>query len=229
MNISPHGYRAVAVLSCVALVALGGTAWCAFALHPAFWFAAALPCVFAGWVLWFFRDPKRTPPGRDDVMVSPADGTVSDVTHVGGDSATTAEEAEGAQVKIGIFMSIFNVHVNRSPCTGRVLDVTYRPGAFLDARRPESSERNESVTSTISYEHRGRAWTVTVRQVAGMIARRIVTSIVAGREVAMGERIGMIKFGSRLELIVPRAVVGRVAVSPGQHVTAGETILIETA
>ncbi len=226
MKISPHGYRIVAVLSCVGIVAIGGIAWCARALHPSFWFSAALPCIFIGWVLWFFRDPQRTPPPRNDVMVSPADGTVSDITPFDGDAATTAE---GEHVKIGIFMSIFNVHVNRSPCAGRVLDVIHRPGVFLDARRPESSERNESVTSTISYQHRGRTCTVTVRQVAGLIARRIVTSVGPGREVAMGERIGMIRFGSRLELIVPRAVIGNVAVSPGQRVTAGETILIETA
>jgi len=185
-----------------------------------FWPAALLPGALWLYVVAFFRDPDRTPEAGGGFL-SPADGTVADVTPVGPEGPLGVES-----VRIGVFMSIFNVHVNRSPCAGRVTKVAHHDGGFVDARRPEASDRNESATVWLDGEVDGRAVPVVVRQIAGLIARRIVTDVEPGRELRRGERIGMVKFGSRVELIVPAEWAGRVAVEPGQRVRAGRTVLV---
>ena len=173
------------------------------------------------WVLWFFRDPDRTGPDEQGVFLSPADGVVADVTPVGPDSDLGAEGT-----KVGVFMSIFNVHVNRAPCDGRIEAVEHRDGAFLDVRKPEAAFKNESATIRMTHRCGGREHPVVVRQIAGLVARRIVTDLAKGRDVRRGQRIGMIKFGSRLELLLPRPLVGEVRVAVGQKVFAGRTVLV---
>ncbi len=173
------------------------------------------------WLGWFFRDPDRRAPSGEGLFVSPADGRVSDITNLGADS-----ELQREGVRIGIFMSIFNVHVNRSPCGGVVESVAHRDGAFLDARDPAAGERNESTTIRLRYNHNGQELPVVVRQIAGLIARRIVTDLTRGQHIECGQRIGMIKFGSRLELLVPRELLGDICVKIADHVKAGETVLV---
>lgn len=176
------------------------------------------------WTTWFFRDPDRQVPSGEGLFVSPADGRVTDITPLGADGPLGTE---GLQV--GVFMSLFNVHVNRAPCDGRVESVEHRPGLFLDARKPEASSRNESATIRLTHKWNGCDWPVIVRQVAGLIARRIITAPADGQDLRRGERLGMIKFGSRLELIVPRELIGEVRVAVGDRVLAGRTVLIAAA
>jgi phosphatidylserine decarboxylase len=187
------------------------------------WFLAPLVIVVLlwGWVLWFFRDPDRTPAEGGGVLLSPADGHVADVTPVGPDSALGC-----SGVKIGIFMSVFDVHVNRSPGEARVVRTEHADGVYLDARDPDAAFRNESTTIHLIAEHGGREYPLVVRQIAGLIARRIVTDLREGQELAAGERIGMIKFGSRVELIVPDDPAREVRVRVGEKVRAGQTVLM---
>ncbi len=182
--------------------------------------AAALPAAAWLYVMWFFRDPPRHC-RAEDVMVSPADGKVADITPVGADSPLGAEG-----VRIGIFMNIFSVHVNRSPVAATVEQVTHHEGGFVDARRPDASERNESTSIRLRCRWAGQNHKLLVRQVAGLIARRIVTDLRQGQELATGQRMGMIKFGSRVELWVPAALGGEVAVAVGQKVRAGVSPLV---
>lgn len=223
LRLTSYGRRewvgATVILWLLALALSAGGYW----LWP--WMAAlaAVPGLVWLWVLWFFRDPDRTPPDDESLMVSPADGVVADITMLG-------PEAELGQdaVKIGVFMNVFNVHVNRSPCDGEVVDVTHRPGAFLDVRDPAAAERNEAATIRMTHTRGGREYPVLVRQIAGLVARRIVTDLTVGQGLCRGERIGMIKFGSRLELILPKELVAEVRVELGQKVCAGETPLVAT-
>ncbi len=220
-GLTPYGRRewlaatAVAVVGCAAL---GVLAWRVgwLCLLP------GVPIVLLWlWVVWFFRDPQRVVPDGPGLFVSPADGTVTDVTPVGADSPLGAEG-----VRIGVFMSIFDVHVNRAPCDGHVESVEHRDGVFLDARKPEAAFRNESTTIRLTHALHGTDYPVVVRQVAGLIARRIVTDLREGQAVRRGERMGMIKFGSRLELLVPRALAGAVRVAVGDRAVAGRTVLV---
>ena len=171
------------------------------------------------WVVWFFRDPRRVRDYAPGDLCAPADGTVTEITEL-----ERYEPIAGPAVRIGVFMSIFSVHVNRSPCAGRVRSVAYRPGRFLDARHPDSGELNES--GTIVLDTSGHVpGPVVVRQVAGLIARRIVCHAAVGDEWAIGQRFGMIKFGSRTELIIPRLPDTEVCVAIGDAVRGGLTIL----
>jgi phosphatidylserine decarboxylase len=186
--------------------------------------AVVLPLIVWFGAMWFFRDPDRRAPNEPGVLLSPADGRVRDVTPVRADS-----ELGRCGVKIGIFMSLFDVHVNRSPAGARVESVVYRPGVFLDARHLAASERNESATIRLICRQGQASYPLIVRQVAGWIARRIVTDVAIGQELTAGQRIGMIKFGSRVELIVPVELAGEIRIVRGQKVRAGETVLVAAA
>lgn len=175
------------------------------------------------WLLWFFRDPDRKVPQRDGIFVAPADGRIADITNIGPDS-----ELGRDGIRIGIFMNIFNVHLSRCPVDGTVESLEHRPGAFLDVRDPHASERNESTTIRLEYEHQGAQYPVVFRQIAGLVARRIVTDLTQGQSVTRGQRIGMIKFGSRLELLVPAELVSKVCVEVGQISCGAETVLVES-
>ncbi|RPI61387.1 MAG: phosphatidylserine decarboxylase family protein [Planctomycetaceae bacterium] len=190
------------------------------------WAAAIIVAIMLavwGWVLWFFRDPDRPTPTEPGAIISPADGTVTDITPLGAGSMLGRDG-----VQIGIFMSVFSVHVNRSPVDGVIDHVDHVNGAFLDARDPAASQRNEAATIYMHYTHNGQTWPIVFRQIAGLIARRIITDITSGQAVKRGERIGMIKFGSRMEVLVPVELVGEVCVKIGQKVQAGLTVLAKS-
>ncbi len=200
------------------------TAGCGLAIALAAWICwpvVVLPLAVWAWVLWFFRDPARKAPDQTGVFLAPADGVVTDITPIGADS-----ELGQDGVNIGVFMSVFDVHVNRSPAEGVVERIDHRAGAFQDVRDPRAWQRNESATIRLACSLDGRAYPVVVRQIAGLIARRIVTDLAVGQELRAGARIGMIKFGSRVELMVPTELAGRVCVRVGQKVRAGLTVMV---
>lgn len=163
-------------------------------------------------VTWFFRDPERTVPEGENQIISPADGTVLDV--VG-----TEEERVGPCTKVSIFMSVFNVHVNRSPVTGTVIDKRYRPGTFHMANLGKKTDANERMILYIQNEE----GTYRVDQVAGLVARRISCMPEMGEKVEAGQRIGLIRFGSLLECYMPQGF--EAVVSRGEKVFAGETVI----
>lgn len=171
------------------------------------WPAAALGLASAA-VCAFFRDPERTPPPDPGLLLSPADGRLLPL------------HREGGTVRLSVFMSVFNVHVNRFPCSGVVREVRYNPGRFLAAWSDKASLDNEQVRILLDTE-RGP---LTVVQIAGLIARRVVCWAVAGRAFARGERLGLIRFGSRVDLYLPEEEV-EVLAAPGDRVRAGVTPL----
>ena len=171
---------------------------------------AALAAFFA----FFFRDPRRTPPGDRDLVLSPADGRVL----VAGPATADAAPA-GAWQQISIFLSPMDVHVNRIPASGRVTRVTYTPGRFLPAYRPDATTANER--SEVWIDHSGQ--TVVARQIVGILARRVVCRVKSGAEVRAGDRFGIMKFGSRMDVFVP--INATIKVSVGQTVRGGETVI----
>lgn len=178
---------------------------------------AVLPGAFALFSINFFRDPERRPPGGEETLVSPADGTVTDVIEL--DEPTFLK---GRAVRIGIFLSVFDVHVNRAPLSGKIEFVEYRPGKFLDARKEECSSQNEANWIGLASAGPG-APRFLVKQISGAIARRIVCRLRPGDRVSRGERIGMIKFGSRTELYIPVSARATILVCPGEKVRGGGT------
>jgi len=181
------------------------------------WPAACVPAALGGLAVAFFRDPEREPPGDADVLVSPADGRVADIEEVREDEFLGADA-----VRVGVFMSVFNVHVNRAPLDGTVVFRDYRPGKFLNAMSAAASSANEC--SLVGIE-RPDGTRVLVKQIAGLIARRIVTACEVGGAVRRGERIGMVKFGSRLEVYVPVSAGLELDVAVGDAVRAGSSAL----
>jgi phosphatidylserine decarboxylase len=182
-------------------------------------FLALLPAVVLAWVFYFFRDPRRAIPSAPGQIVSPADGRIAEVTPVDYD-----EFLGGPAMKIGIFLSIFNVHINRSPVRARVIKLRYWPGKFLNALNPASAWLNENLWIGLEEEERPHRRMV-VRQIAGLFARRIVCDLRPGEVIERGAKFGMIKLGSRTELILPAAPELAVNVAVGQKVQAGSTVL----
>jgi len=223
-GLTKYGRRELIISTAAFVIVVAALGWLSRAVCPWAIALGVVPLVLWVWVLSFFRDPFRRPPDDAGMLVSPADGRVTDITPVGADSPLGAEG-----VRVGIFMSVFNVHVNRSPAEGTVESIEHHDGAFLDARDPAASERNESATIRMRHTRGGVQYPIVVRQIAGFIARRIVTDLTQGRKLARGERIGMVKFGSRLEMLVPRDLVGEVCVRIGDRVRAGETPLVAAA
>ncbi|MEZ6062174.1 MAG: phosphatidylserine decarboxylase family protein [Planctomycetaceae bacterium] len=172
-------------------------------------------------IAWFFRDPTRAIPAGPGLVVSPADGKVVEIEELDHD-----EFIGGPAVKIGIFLSIFNVHINRAPLAGKVIGLMYRPGKYLNALRPESARENERLTVLLeSPEPPYRGFVV--RQITGAIARRIVCWLKPGDVLQRGEQFGMIKLGSRTELLLPAESTLKVRTAIGEHVKAGTSILAE--
>ncbi len=180
---------------------------------------------FSAWALWFFfllllctvaffRDPERAVPSDPNLIVAAADGTVMDIVEF-----NEHEVLKTKTRRVGIFLSIFDVHTNRAPIDGRVVYCQHRPGLFLDARRPDCSEKNESMT----WVFENPRVTIVVRQIAGAIARRIVAWAKVGDELKKGDRFGMIRLGSRTELYLPLSAT--VLVTVGDHVFGGSTII----
>lgn len=192
----------------------------ATALGFAWWPLALIVLPVFIWLIAFFRDPERPIPDQQHVMVSPADGVVSDITEIPNDALVN-----GPAVRIGVFLSVFNVHINRSPCDGRVLNVTYKKGKFINAmNHAAASDDNESNTIVLA-EPGGDKPVAVVKQIVGLIARRIVSTAVIGENVTRGQRIGMIKFGSRTELTIPTRLGPKVTVTVGQKVRGGADVL----
>jgi len=190
----------------------------ALAVTP-IWPAALVTGVVLGLIVYFFRDPPRQVPAEAGLLVAPADGKVVEITRLDHD-----EFVGGPAVRIGIFLSIFNVHVNRSPCQARVISLDYKPGKFLSALKPASALENESMWIGLEEEVQPHRRLV-VRQIAGQFARRIVCSLRPGDVLGRGQKFGMIKLGSRTELIVPDEPGLRVEAQIGQVVKAGRSIL----
>ncbi len=188
------------------------------------WAVASIEIILAGvavWVLSFFRDPQRRVQAGDDTLLAPADGRITDVELV------QENEFIGASaLRIGIFLSIFDTHINRSPCNARVEKVHFKPGKYRNAADPRSGQVNESndldLVRTDSPKDR-----LVVRQISGAIARRIVCQAREGQELAAGEKFGMIKFGSRTELYVPIREDLKCLVKIGDKVKAGLTPLVK--
>jgi phosphatidylserine decarboxylase len=175
-----------------------------------FWLPLAIiPILLGAFFLWFFRDPDRTVPADAGLVVSPADGVVTDVSVFGAEAKT----------RISIFLNVFNVHVNRSPIAGIVTAVQYQKGKFGNAMAGHSSEHNEQNIVTVD----GEGHSVTFKQIAGLLARRIVFSKKLGDTVSRGERIGLIKFGSRVDVMLNRGVNPTVKV--GDKVAGGSSII----
>jgi len=161
--------------------------------------------------LWFFRDPERVIPGTEGAVVSPADGKVTNVSFV---------DADGTKrTRISIFLSVFDVHVNRSPIAGVIRDICYQPGKFLNAMNPASAVENEQNIVTVEAESQ----TVVFKQIAGVLARRIVFNRKVGDRVERGERVGLIKFGSRVDVLLDDSA--EVAVKRGDRVKGGSSVL----
>ena len=171
------------------------------------------------WCVYFFRDPDRVTPVREGIVVSPADGRVSRITNAV--PPKDLELGERPLPRVSIFMSVFDCHVNRSPVTGRIERIVYHHGAFLSADLDKASENNERNRFVIA-TGKGR---IGVVQIAGLVARRIVCFVRAGASVGAGERIGMIRFGSRVDVYLPDGV--RPLVAEGQTAIAGETIIAD--
>ena len=216
MRLSPLGKREWLTTLLIAAVLIGLFIWLKI------WWAIAIVAVIAFCLCAFFRDPERNIPVRRNIMVAPADGVISSIHEVenfelfGGEGATC----------VRIFLSVLDVHINRSPCHGIVGPITGKQGKYLNALNPESAEVN--TWSMFPLLHPTKKHPVAaVRQVSGMIARTIVCTAKEGDILQRGERFGLIKFGSTTELYVPRSFQPKVLVQKGQRVWGGETEMIE--
>jgi phosphatidylserine decarboxylase len=174
-----------------------------------------VPVLLAAFFLWFFRDPPRTIPAGEGVIVSPGDGHVTETV--------TIATPEGPRQRVSIFLSVFDVHVNRAPIGGVVSSVRYQNGQYLNAMSPSSAERNEQNVVTVRGQGPDSGLEVTFKQIAGLLARRIVFNFGEGQSVARGQRVGLIKFGSRVDVLFPADAVLKVKV--GQRVKGGESVL----
>jgi phosphatidylserine decarboxylase len=200
----------------ILIVAAGGL--CTVAVAWLFGWWGLLPAVVALALLSFYRDPPRRVPDAPAAILAPADGKVVDI------SREVALEDGSPVLRIMIFLSVFNVHINRSPCAGRVVDVRYRAGKFLNALNAEADAENECNTIVLE-PATTLPGPVRVRQIAGVLARRIVCTARAGDSLAAGQRYGMIKLGSRTEICLPENPGWEVCVELGTRVRAGRSIL----
>jgi len=208
--IHPEGYPFIGGFALVSLVLF-------LVFTPLGWLGTVLTL----WCAYFFRDPPRVTPVGDGLVISPADGRISLVVN----AVPPPELALGTTPlpRVSVFMSVFDCHVNRTPVSGRVERIVYTPGIFLNADLDKASEDNERNALVVAAD----AGRVGVVQIAGLVARRIVPFVQEGQAVAAGDRIGMIRFGSRLDVYLPEG--GRALVAEGQTAIAGETVLADLA
>lgn len=214
MRIAPEGWPFI--IPGWALVGLG--IWGVRAWGPWTWAALFPMLLIAVWLLVFFRDPARVGPRGDQYVIAPADGKVVDIRE-----ADEPMYVRTRATRISIFMSVFDVHVNRYPVSGTNELVRYNPGRFLHAASDKASLDNEQCSVGV----RGVRGPVLVRQIAGLIARRIVTDGKPGDRVMQGTRMGMIRFGSRVDVFLPSGARATLRVAVGDHVQAGATVLAE--
>jgi phosphatidylserine decarboxylase len=216
--ITKYGLPQVAVYPGLCVLIIAASAAGAVKI-PALWIVAVVFGIILIWALSFFRDPKREIPADEKLLLSPADGTVSDIEEV-----DEPNFIGGKARRIGIFLSVFNVHINRTPCKVRIENITYRPGKFINAMNKNCGKVNESndigmTRLSLPSEK------LLVRQVSGAIARRIVCDAERGQEFTGGAIFGMIKFGSRTELYLPAGSSAKIKVKIGDKVNAGITVL----
>jgi phosphatidylserine decarboxylase len=189
-----------------------------------FWLAAPLGwlgVLATAWCAYFFRDPQRATPVREGLIVSPADGRISQIAMA--PPPAELEMGVAPRPRVSIFMSVFDVHVNRTPVTGQIERIAYRPGKFINAELDKASEDNERNGIVI----RTGAGRIGIVQIAGLIARRIVCFVREGQTVNAGDRVGLIRFGSRVDVYLPEGT--RPLVSEGQTAIGGETVLADLA
>jgi phosphatidylserine decarboxylase len=177
------------------------------------WVWSVVPVLLAAFFLWFFRDPQREIPKGEGLLVSPADGLVTETVRI--------ETPNGPRQRISIFLNVFDVHVNRSPIAGEITAVRYQKGKFLNAMNQECAERNEQNIVTVH----GEGMEIVFKQIAGLIARRIVFNHRVGDRIERGQRVGLIKFGSRTDIILPAEA--EIRVKAGQRVKGGSSIIAE--
>jgi len=204
-----EGYRFIAIFAALALVLF-------WIYEPFGW----LGVIATLWCAYFFRDPDRVTPLREGLIVSPADGRVSAIEEV-----PTPDELDlgpEPRVRISVFMNVFDCHVNRAPAAGRIARIAYVPGKFINAELDKASEDNERQAMTLELQSNER---IGVVQIAGLVARRIVCFVSEGEPIGVGERFGLIRFGSRVDVYLPPGKVAQVAV--GQRAVAGETVLAD--
>jgi phosphatidylserine decarboxylase len=212
LHIHRQGWRFIAIAAAVNLLAFAVTIWLGLVFLP-----------LTAWVVAFFRDPERTAPPGAKLVLSPADGKLLPIVR-----AVPPEElglGTEPRVRLAIFMSVFNVHVNRAPCGGTVTGLAYRPGKFFNASFDKASAYNERMSIRIRMDDIAGAVDLVVVQIAGLVARRIVCDLQQGQKLCRGDRFGIIRFGSRLEVYLPDGA--RVLAKEGQTVVAGETVLAD--
>ncbi len=212
MRLAPEGRPFVAGAGAIAVVLALAAGW-----RGGGWLGAAgVWLALTLWVVAFFRDPARQGPRGEQLVIAPADGRVTEVVEV-----QEPHFIRGAAIRISVFMNVFDVHVNRHPVDGTVAYREYRPGRFLNATLDKASDENERMSLGV----RAPRGPVLVRQIAGLIARRIVTDAREGDAVRQGERLGMICFGSRVDTLLPAGAAVRVR--PGERTRAGQTVIAE--
>lgn len=207
--VNREGWPFVALFAVVAL--LLGQLW-----GPLGWVGALLTC----WCAWFFRDPDRVTPVRDGLVISPADGVVQLLGMA--PPPKELEMGDAPRLRISVFMSVFSVHINRIPVDGKVVKTAYQPGKFLDASLDKASSDNERMSVRMA---RADGRELAFVQIAGLVARRIKCDLADGQEVRAGQRFGLIRFGSRVDVYLPDGVAPLVAL--GQSIIAGETVLAD--
>ena len=205
INVRPEGYLFIVIFVVVAIVFFSVAQWLGF-----------IGIMLVGWCIYFFRDPDRVTPIEDGLIISPADGVIQMV----GDAAPPPELDMGGvpMRRVSIFMNVFDCHVNRIPIDGEIVKNSYRPGKFLNASLDKASEDNERRSLVIRTE---KGVKVVFVQIAGLVARRIVCWVDEGQSLRAGERYGMIRFGSRIDVYLPKGT--RLTAIPGQRAVAGET------
>ena len=205
INVRPEGHLFIVIFVVVAIVFFTVAQWLGF-----------IGIILVGWCIYFFRDPDRVTPIEDGLIISPADGVIQMV----GDAAPPPEldMGEVPMRRVSIFMNVFDCHVNRIPIDGEIIKNSYRPGKFLNASLDKASEDNERRSLVIRTE---KGVKVVFVQIAGLVARRIVCWVDQGQSLRAGERYGMIRFGSRIDVYLPKGT--RLTAIPGQRAVAGET------
>ena len=208
-KIHPEGYKFLAISGVITLVL-----WLMSNFFGFIFFIITI------WVYYFFRDPDRTIILDDNFLVSPADGIISGIKEISGPVELGLENQ--TFTRVSIFMNVFDCHVNRSPVSGKIEDIFYKPGKFLNASLDKASDENER--NYFKIKDKKTQEEIVVVQIAGLIARRIVTQTEKNQEIAQGERIGMIRFGSRVDLYFNKR---KIMVKVGQNVIAGESLIAQ--
>ena len=223
MTLTRYGIREWGGSAVIAVVLLAG---CYFLARSVNLYLGVIPgaliVLIWGYIAFFFRNPKRTLPENPELLLSPADGVVRDITVV---EDFDQAPFEGKALRIGIFLSVFNVHVNRAPAELQIVSKHYREGRYLDARNTNCIKENEAMTIAGNATAAGKSFPMAVRQISGAIARRIVCPVEPGANIARGGIYGMIKFGSRTELYLPCDDSFEVLVKPGDKVKGGISVL----